>query len=117
MRTSSFGFAASLLLVALFGTPLASAQTASAPKLDPLLQRRASLLIGTTKVVVRAADTVSLTQLSLIVQLSGGSVGRLLPIIGGLAATVPNASLTALSASSLVAHLSMDRVAAGAMER
>jgi serine protease AprX len=118
MRTSSFGFAASLLLVALLGTPLAaSAQTASAPKLDPLLQRRASLLIGSTKVVVRAADTVSLTQLSLIVQLSGGSVGRLLPIVGGLAATVPNASLTALSASSLVAHLSMDRVAAGAMER
>ena len=116
MRTSPrAAIAASLILAAFLGTPRAAgAQTA---KLDPLLQQRASLLLGSTKVIVRAADGVSLSQLSLVVVLSGGSVGRLLPIVGGVAATVPNASLSAIAASSLVAHLSMDRVAAGAMER
>src|SRR5256885_13804029 len=118
MRRSSLGFAASLLLVAVLGPPIAArAQTASAPKLDPLLQQRATRFLGSTKVVVRAADAVSLTQLSLVVKLSGGSVGRLLPTVGGLAATVPNASLTTLAASALVGHVSMDRLAAGAMER
>jgi len=116
MRTSPrAAIAASLILAAFLGTPRAAgAQTA---KLDPLLQQRASLLLGSTKVIVRAADGVSLSQISLAVALSGGSVGRLLPIVGGVAATVPNASLSAIAASSLVAHLSMDRVAAGAMER
>src|SRR5205823_7787096 len=58
-----------------------------------------------------------LTQLAFVVQLAGGSVGRLLPIVNGLAVTVPNASLATLGASGLVAHVSMDRMAAGAMER
>ncbi len=107
---------ASLLLAVVVGLPRpAGAQTT--PKLDPLLQKRTSLFLGSTRVVVRAADGVSLSLISFVVQLAGGSVGRLLPIIGGVAATVPNASLTALAANSLVAHLSMDRMLAGAMER
>ena len=118
MRTSQVRFAASLALAVVLATSLAAAaQTSSTSKLDPLLQKRVSLVVGSTRVVVRAVDGVSLTQLAFVVQLAGGSVGRLLPIVNGLAVTVPNASLATLGASGLVAHVSMDRMAAGAMER
>jgi serine protease AprX len=118
MRTSRVRFAAFLAAASILATPLAAvAQSNSSSKLDPLLQTRASFFPGSTRVVVRAVDGVSLTQLSFVVQLAGGSVDRLLPIIGGVSATVPNVSLAALGASSVVAHLSMDRVAAGALGR
>jgi len=126
MRTSRVGFCASLTLAVVLATPLAAlaqtllvpgSQNGSTSKLDPLLQKRASQFFGSTRVVVRGVDGVSLSQLSFIVQLTGGSVGRLLPIIGGLSATVPNLSISTIAGSSLVAHVSMDRVAAGAMER
>src|SRR5690348_8750772 len=111
MRTSRVRFAAFLAAASILATPLAAvAQSNSSSKLDPLLQTRASFFPGSTRVVVRAVDGVSLTQLSFVVQLAGGSVDRLLPIIGGVSATVPNVSLAALGASSVVAHLSMDRV-------
>src|SRR5260221_3420359 len=117
MRTSHVRFAASLALAVVLATSLAASAQGSSSKLDPLLQKRISLFLGSTRVVVRAVDGVSLSQLAFVVQLAGGSVGRLLPIVNGLAATVPNASLATLGASGLVAHVSMDRMAAGAMER
>ena len=117
MRKSLAARFTALLLLAVVVGIARPARAQLTPKLDPLLQKRASSFLGSTKVVVRAVDGVSLSQLSFVVQLAGGSVGRLLPIVGGLAATVPNASLNGLGASSLVAHVSMDRVLAGSMER
>ena len=117
MRKSLAARFTALLLLAVVVGIARPARAQITPKLDPLLQVRASSFLGSTKVVVRAADGVSLSQLSFVVQLAGGSVGRLLPIVGGLAATVPNVSLNGLGASSLVAHVSMDRVLAGSMER
>jgi len=105
-----------LLAVVVVGLPRTT-QAQTTPKLDPLLQKRASLFLGSTKVIIRAADGVSLSWLSFLVQLAGGSDIRPLPVVGGFAATVPNLSLAALSANPLVAHLSWDRVLAGAMER
>ena len=87
------------------------------PKLDPLLQRRVSLLTGHSRVIVRATSATSLVSIVPVVQQVGGTVGRSLGIIDGVAADVPNVALALLAASPLVARLSLDRVIAGAMER
>jgi serine protease AprX len=97
--------------------PLSPPPSTWLPKLDPVLQRRAALLTGRSRVVVRAADGVSLAAVSQLIQLTGGILGRPLPIIGGYAADVPNPALPTLAASALTQHLSIDRVVAGAMER
>jgi len=85
--------------------------------LDPLLQAKATLLTGQSKVVVVARDGVSLTTLGLAIQQLGGTPGRLLPVINARAATLPNTALNALAASSFVQHASLDRVIAGSLNR
>jgi serine protease AprX len=110
--------AAVLFTVAL--GPSASAQLGVLnwlPKLDPLLQRRASLLTGRSRIILRAPDAVALPLLTPVVQLAGGTLGRSLPIINGLVADVPNTALPALAGNPLVAHISLDRRIVGAMER
>ena len=87
------------------------------PKLDLLLQQRASLLIGESRVIVRAVDAASSVLVASLIQLAGGTLGRSLPIIDGQVASVPNISLPALAGNPLVQHLSLDRVIVGAMER
>jgi serine protease AprX len=86
-------------------------------KLDPVLQLRAVLSSGRSRIVVRSPDAASLAALSQLIQWTGGTLGRPLPIIVGRAADVPNISLPTLAASSLSLHLSIDRTVAGAMER
>jgi serine protease AprX len=109
-----------LILIAAFG-PSASAQLVSPPgwfsKLDTLLQQRASLSTGQSRVIVRAVDARSLGSVITMIQQAGGTSGRQLPLVNGQVATVPNASLPMLASSPLVQHLSLDRVLAGAMER
>src|SRR2546428_4288369 len=116
----SVRFVAALFLAATLGSST-SAQiglTASwLPKLDSLLQRRASLLTGHSRVIVRAGNAASLTLVTAIVAQAGGTVGRSLPIIGSVAADVPNVSLPLLAGNPLIARLSLDRVVAGAMGR
>jgi serine protease AprX len=87
------------------------------PKLDVLLQARASLLTGQSRVIVRAIDGSSSGVLVALIQQAGGTLRRSLPIINGYAATVPNTSLPALAGNSLIQQLSLDRVSLGAMER
>ena len=87
------------------------------PKLDPLLQRRASLLTGHSRVVVRATSATSLASIVPVLRQVGGTVGRSLAIIDAVAADVPNVSLPLLAANPLIARISLDRVVAGAMER
>jgi serine protease AprX len=119
--TRSGGFVTALILLAALGSSPSATQiglTANwLPKLDPLLQRRASLLTGHSRVIVRAGNTASLPLVTAVITQAGGTVGRSLPIIGSIAADVPNVSVPLLAANPLVARLSLDRVIAGAMER
>ena len=87
------------------------------PKLDSALQSRALLLTGRTTVIIRASEQDAAGSVVSLARRLGGSVGRALPIIGGQVVTLPNAALTALSASPLVAHVSADRVIVGSLER
>src|SRR5436309_4028935 len=50
-------------------------------KLDPVLQRRTSILVGRSRVIVRARDAASLASAALFIQQLGGVLGRTLPII------------------------------------
>ncbi len=86
-------------------------------KLDPLLQQRASQS-GRSRVIISVTGAGSLALLSPLVQLAGGVVGRSLPIINGRRSRraergVVGARWTVRSSS----HISMDRLAAGALER
>ena len=86
-------------------------------KLGPVLKQRAFLWSGTSLIVVRAVNASSVNAVSTLIQLTGGTLGRPLAIINGRAASVPNWSLPILAASSLVQHLSLDRLVVGTMER
>jgi serine protease AprX len=86
-------------------------------KLDPLLSASALLLTGQSRVVVTATDAALLDAVSSHIQRLGGTLGRTLPIIRGLAATVPNPSLLALASSDLVRHVALDRLIVSTMER
>jgi serine protease AprX len=86
-------------------------------KLDPVLQSRLSLLTGRSRIVMRAATPSALASADLLIAQLGGTLGRALPIITAQAADVPNTALSTPAASSLVGHLSVDRLVVGAMER
>jgi serine protease AprX len=103
-----------LLTISLF-TAAASAQLPGA--LDPLLRTRASLLTGQSRVVVVARTAASLGTVTQQIQLLGGTLGRPLPLINGLAATLPNVALIALAGNTAVQHLALDRLIVGSMER
>src|SRR5262245_52322974 len=87
------------------------------PKLDPVLQTQVSQIIGSSAIVVRAVNAGALAGVSSLLQQAGGTLGRQLGIINGRAVVLPNASLAAVASSPLVAHLSLDRVVLGTMER
>src|SRR5437660_9924278 len=86
-------------------------------KLDPLLLARATLTTGQSRIVATAPAAVSVDSLSLLIQQVGGTVGRRLRIINGVAATVPNVSFLALSACSRIQQEDYVRGSAGSMER
>src|SRR5438874_1604397 len=86
------------------------------PKLEPILQQRVSLLTGRSLVIVRAVNASSLGAVQTLIRGTGGTLSRTLAIIDGQAANVPNVSLSTLAASSLVLHISLDRLYYGAME-
>jgi serine protease AprX len=98
--------------------PVASTTPATPPTaLDPLLSAQALLLTSQSRIVVTARDAASLSAVTLLVQQLGGTVGRMLGIINGCAATLPSASLAALAGNTAVQHVALDRLIAGAMER
>jgi serine protease AprX len=87
-------------------------------KLDPLLQESHPFpSSGRTRIVLRATSAGAVNTLTPIINLLGGDIIRTLPIINGLAIDLPNLAFPAIAANSLVARISMDRVAAGANER
>jgi serine protease AprX len=86
-------------------------------KLDPLLQLRASNLSGSSQVIVRAQDALSLDTVALLIQTLGGSLGLRLPIIEAQAASIPNTALLVLADNPSVKRIALDRVTLGTMER
>jgi serine protease AprX len=94
----------------------ADAQLASA-KFDSPLQPRTSSLTGRSRVIVRGTSAGSLPLLTSLIQQVGGVPGRQLPILDAVAADVPNASLNALAASSLVRRVVLDRAVRDSMDR
>lgn len=86
-------------------------------KLDPLAQSRAVLLTGGSRVIVRAVDVNALAALVPLIQQLGGTIRRTLGIINAHAIELPNVSLLTLAALPGVERISLDRLAAGTMER
>lgn len=95
----------------------AAALEAVSLKLDPLAAKRATLLTGRSRVIVRASDTASDGDVVLAIRAAGGTITRSLPILHAWAADMPNTALTVLADNPLVARVSLDRILAGAMER
>jgi subtilisin family serine protease len=86
-------------------------------KLDPLAQGELIDVSGSSRVIVRAADGVVPSLLTALIESVGGTVYRTLGVINAQAAILPNTALPIVAASPLVARISADRPAAGAMER
>ena len=111
---------AALTVAAIFGSavpgPMA-AQGSSHRKLDRVLQERATSAAGQSRVIIRLKKGVSRTAAKDALKLLGVTSGRILPIINGQAASLPNAALAAVANSPLVEHVSFDRVILGTMER
>src|SRR5262245_44186496 len=109
-------------IAALFATlAFAPASAEGAPptqagQSDPLVERRASLP-GKSQVIVRAVNTASPQEVGPIIERAGGKLKRQLAIINSQVAEVPNGALKSLANDPLVARVSLDRLAAGAMER
>jgi len=112
--------AVAALLIAGVSRP-AFAQTdrtsASIAKIDRLVQRRLPHATGWSRVIVRAVDRHSRGALGPIVALAGGKVRRTLSLIDAEVIDLPNAALTKLASSPLVARVALDRFVTGAMER
>jgi serine protease AprX len=102
-----------LTIVIAFAHP-ALAQNA---KLDRLVQQAATQLLGSSPVIVRAANAAALPLVGGLIAQLGGALGRPLPIIDAHAAVVPNAVLALLGGSPLVGRISLDRRAFGSLER
>jgi serine protease AprX len=98
-------------------TSVTTVETQNLTKLDKLLQSRVSLIAGHSNVIVTAVMPDALETVRLLVEQTGGAVGRRLDLIDGLAARVPNTALMLLANSPLVAHLSADRAVGATMER
>ena len=123
---------AALVLVAMSGGPVSAWLTPSltslfqiAPilrldsllKLDSLAQQQLVDITGWSRVIVRAAEGVSAASLVPVVETAGGTIYRTLDGINALAVDLPNVAVVSVATSSLVARVSLDRLAVGAMER
>ena len=84
---------------------------------DPLAQTASRNLLGRSRVIVRAVDTASPGLLLPLIQSVTGTVLRTLTGINAQVIELPNALLLVLARSPLVARVSVDRIAAGSMER
>jgi serine protease AprX len=108
----------SLSAIVLFLEVLAFRPSAQTPgKLDPFLQQYSQLPTGRSRVVVVARDAASVAAMRVTIQQVGGTIGLSLPIINGVAATVPNTALAVVAASNTVNHAAFDRLVGGTMER
>src|SRR5215467_1646810 len=73
-----------LLLLAIAATPAFAQLSGWQTKLDPVLQQRASLLTGQSRVIVRAGSSGALSSVTSLIGFLGGSLGRSLPVVTGV---------------------------------
>jgi serine protease AprX len=90
---------------------------ASIAKIDSLAQRRVPLVAGWSRVIVQTVDRHSPASLGPIIAQAGGRVRRRLSLINAEVIDLPNAALTKLADSPLIARIALDRPVVGAMER
>lgn len=112
VATGSSAFAQ---LLGSLDSPLAPLQPVLS-KLDPLVQSRLSDP-GRSRVIVRASSSAAVPLLNVLIEASGGTLSRQLPILEAVAAEVPNSSFAILTNSSLVRRIALDRLVHGASER
>jgi len=86
-------------------------------KMGPLAARRAGLALGSSRVIITAADTSQLPDVADAIDHAGGRRGRALPIIDAYVADMPNAALFGLSHNPHISHIALDRAIVGTMER
>jgi serine protease AprX len=120
-HTHSLGrfFAVVLFLAATGPSTLhvAASDPPGGQKMDQPLRDKAAKAVGRSRVIVRGVDGVSSDQLDNIVRGLGGASRRALRLIGARGADLPDAALSALASDSRIAHIWLDRVTTGAMER
>jgi serine protease AprX len=68
-------------------------------------------------VIVSAVDSIDLPKVANAIERAGGTRGRALPIIDAYVADVPNPALSGLSNNPAIAHIALDRVVVGTVER
>ena len=116
MRRSGLSVGAIVLFLVTLAAPLWAQATASS-KLGPLARGRSLLSTGSSRVIVRTDDPQGTSALSDVIVQAGARPERLLPIINGWVANVPNAALAGLAHNPLVAHIAADRLVFGSLER
>ena len=104
MRRSGLSVGAIVLFLVTLAAPLWAQATASS-KLGPLARGRSLLSTGSSRVIVRTDDPQGTSALSDVIVQAGARPERLLPIINGWVANVPNAALAGLAHNPLVAHI------------
>jgi len=112
--TASLTISAALL--AIFA-PADSSFAEAGPKMGPHAARRAVLAVGSSRVIITAADTTQLPDVAAAIDQAGGARGRALPIIDAYVADVPNPALSGLANNPKISHISLDRVIVGTVER
>jgi len=117
--TASLTVSAALLWV--FATATSSFaepdKNKSDKKMGPLAMRKAELGLGSSRVIITAADTTELPDVADAIDRGGGRRGRALPIIDGYVADMPNAALFGLSHNPHISHIELDRAIVGTLER
>jgi serine protease AprX len=106
----------SAALLGIFGSA-ASSFAESGHKMGPLAERRAALTLGSSRVIITAADSTQLPDVADAIDRAGGIRGRALPIIDAYVADVPNAALSGLSNNPHISFIALDRVIVGTLER
>jgi serine protease AprX len=86
-------------------------------KMGPLAAERASRAVGTSRVIISAADATQLPEVAAAIERGGGTRGRALPIIDAYVADMPNPSLAGLANNPAISHIALDRFAGSTMER
>jgi serine protease AprX len=112
--TASLNVSAALL--GIFATA-ASSFAEPGSKMGPLASRRAAIAVGSSRVIITAADATELPDVAAAIDHAGGTRGRALPIIDAYVADMPNAALFGLSHNPHISHIALDRAIVGTMER
>ena len=89
----------------------------SGRKIGPLAAGRAALATGSSRVIISAVDGANLPAVASAIDRAGGMRGRALPIIDAYVADVPNSALSGLLNNPAIAHIALDRVVVGTLER